>query len=191
LLNWISFLNNTCKIRRKLTCWNGENDALITRPFCAKELRIIVENLNLSRDFPRLENAVSKQKLFKDFQKIVSSISKRDQSVEEIKANAKAWHDDFETVWEPYKTPYIHLFGLHLFEFYEATDRELSCFTQQGHEKYNDFMTQHYFNATNRHANSKTHENDPELLVSSDHYLVQMLLRELRIQALKYMLTQF
>ena len=60
LIKWITFLNNTCKIRRKISEWDNESDALITRDFNSNELDIIIDNINLESDFPRLENVEDK-----------------------------------------------------------------------------------------------------------------------------------
>ena len=64
LIKWITFLNNTCKIRRKISEWDSESDALITRDFNSNELDIIIDNINLESDFPRMENVAGKQNLF-------------------------------------------------------------------------------------------------------------------------------
>ena len=185
LIKWITFLNNTCEIRRKLTGWDSESDALITRDFNSNELDKIIDKINLERDFPDLENATGKQNLFKGYKNIFCSIKTKRKTVEEIKAESSAWFDLFKKTWEAYETPYIHLFGKHIWQFVEITTGDLARFTQQGHEKANDFITQHYFNASNRHVNSRTHQDDPERLLSTDHYLVQILLRQLRIQKLE------
>ncbi len=85
--------------------------------------------------------------------------------IETIKRNTFDWLVLFESVYSASRiTPYLHIFGDHLYEMVEIHGN-INAFTMQGLEKLNDITTQHYFSATNK----------------SENYLVQLLNKRNRL----------
>ena len=206
---WYDFITIDCGIKRQAIAWNKDNRAGITREFNGDELVKILKRIDLPAHFPKLPNCHSKQKLWKSFYEIYSSLSTSTPAL--IQQHTEEWHSLFNSAacYKEKETPYIHAFGKHLHEF-AATVGDVTLFTQQGYYKYlkylnifghffilsflfyfikgfeqsNDCMTKSLFSTTNRRLGEiiEIDEVDDNEHLSTDNYIVQLLLRFLRLE---------
>ena len=129
LTNWLKFLNEKCKLNRKIITCNTDSEPIVTRGFNSNELDKIMQMIDLETDFPHLELKGKKQKLFRDYYLLTSTMKDRD--ADQVEALTREWHSLFKSVYPPYETPYIHLFGRHMHHFVREVG-DISLFTQQG-----------------------------------------------------------
>ena len=163
LTRWFDFVTSECKIKRQLIPFNKANTAGITRDFNGAEYDIILDKINIERDFPSLRYCQKVHNLWKTFSSILRSL--KQATSQEIQQQTKRWYDIFIDTYKKFnETPYIHAFHSHLHDQIDEVG-DLTKFSQQSVEKLNDFTTREYFNATNKHSD----------------YLQQMLCRRERI----------
>ena len=149
LTKWVSFINDDCKIRRRVNWFSTSNSAGITSDFDGREYDKIFEMINIPRDFPSLKNADDVQALWKSLYDIINSLDKL--SSDEIQQKTERWHSLFiATYKKEFETPYIHALQEHLHD-QVALHGDISIFNQQPVEKLNDLTTKEYFQATNKH----------------------------------------
>ena len=149
LTKWVAFINDDCKIRRRVNWFSTSNSAGITSDFDGREYDKIFEMINIPRDFPSLKNADDVQELWKSLYDIINSLDKL--SSDEIQQKTERWHSLFiATYKKEFETPYIHALQDHLHD-QVAFHGDISIFNQQPVEKLNDLTTKEYFQATNKH----------------------------------------
>ena len=114
LSKWLDFIAS-CKIKKKNIEFNDKNKAGVTGDFNGREYDIILENINILRDFPTLEKNEQIQRLWKSFQSILQQI--RAGSSEHIAVDIDEWHALYVSIYrETNQTPYIHACHKHVAE---------------------------------------------------------------------------
>ena len=110
----------------------------------------ILQKLDIGYLFSEITESNSIGILWKDFYDIFEKVKARELQINEIKVRCVEWMELFLSLYHrTHVTPYIHIFVTHLWEFVERHG-DISLFSQQGHEKFNDISTISYFRSTNK-----------------------------------------
>ena len=79
----------------------------------------------------------------------MNELSNDECDPDNFQENAKAWVKKFCSVYQTkHVTPYVHALAIHVPEFIRLHGN-ITKFTQQGLEKFNDLTTKHYLRSTN------------------------------------------
>ena len=122
----------------------------------------IFNSINVPDLFPNLPKADLVQGIWKGFLVIHNRLSSRtamsSQEVDDFKIEINGWLQKFLSVYQTKNvTPYIHLLICHIPEFLIKYGT-IAPFAQQGLEKLNDIITQHYFRGTNHHITNSLNQ---------------------------------
>ena len=128
------------------------------RTFNGDESLLIMEKLDFEvafpqKDFPRFTKGKKFTELFKKFHNVFMKLKSNFyiNNEEQCEKDTAEWLELFLSIFHTNQvTPYIHLFVAHLADFISSFG-DVDIFNIQGLEKLNDFTSQQYFRATNKH----------------------------------------
>ena len=120
------------------------------------EKHILLQKISIPTLFPELSKVEEWQEIWTQFYllyKCICAESFSKDDIDHLQADLKQWMTIFLAVYQSrHVTPYMHSFVCHVPEFLTLYGN-LTQFTQQGMEKFNDTSTKYYFRATNHHKN--------------------------------------
>ena len=156
--------------------WIGkQSKQLKWRTLTGPEKLILFLNIDIPTVFPQLPHKQEVQNLWKDFIVIHQLFSSKPEDlsseiISQFETLSKAFVSEFISIYPAkHVTPYMHCMMHHVGDFMRLHGSILT-FTQQGLEKYNDFMTKDYFRST-------SHRNE--------QCLVQILQKQNRLEHLE------
>lgn len=161
-----NFLEQQCNITKPFYSSEKEQHKYKLRSLNGNERAIFLQKISdykIKTLFPALDNntALVIYYVFKDFKETVDSIKKNeynDTNIEELRGKLKTWLNYYVKLIPANSkeiTPYIHCYVFHLPEFI-LKFKEINLYNLQGLEKLNDFSTQIYHSATNKHKINKS-----------------------------------
>lgn len=163
---FVDFLEKQCKINKPFYPCEQEKNKYKLRSLNSNERAICFNKLidvKIRILFPELENetATCLNYVFANFMETIDSIKRNEYNATNIitlKDNLFRWLGCYVKLMPSLNrqiTPYIHCYVFHMPEFI-VNFREINLYNLQGLEKLNDFSTQIYHSATNKHKIDKS-----------------------------------
>lgn len=153
LKNFVIFLKDRCDIQNPL--YISSKTQLAIRSFNGNELKRIFKNIDFETRFPQIDRINKISLLWKDYFNLYNNFKTVIQNLEELEKKLFKWHSLFLKCYFPHHiTPYMHAFVFHLPEFVKL-HKNISLFSLQGLEKFNDVSTSIYHRCTNKKNDEK------------------------------------
>lgn len=129
-----------------------DSKKLESRDLTGPEKLKLFQNINICSLLPLCPDSKKIETIWKDFLDIIGDLKldfTSDESTSDLKSKIKSWFEKFLQVYQTKDvTPYMHALHFHIPEFLSLY-QNVSYFTQQGMEKYNDRASKDYFRSTN------------------------------------------
>lgn len=152
---------------------NKDSKKLEYRDLTGPEKLLVMQSINFQSLLPNFKETKEMEKLWASFMEIIGDLKLEfttDDAITQLTNKINSWFDKFLCLYQAKDvTPYMHALYAHVPEFLRLYEN-ISYFTQQGMEKYNDISSKHYFRSSNHRGISA---------------LKQILLKKNRIQLLE------
>ena len=128
---------------------NKDSKKLEYRDLTGAEKLFVMQSINFQSLLPNFKET---KKLWTSFMEIIGDLELEfttDDAITQLRNKINSWFDMFLLLYQAKDvTPYMHALYAHVPEFLKLYGN-ISHFTQQGMEKYNDTASKHYFRSPN------------------------------------------
>ena len=119
LAKYFGFLNNKCNLNLEPILSNKNGDIKLYRSLRCREYHKIFKKINIIKYFSEIKNATKIQKLWNDFQLIMSNIKRNQSNRMKMKTQIKNWYIMFSKLFNAIDSHsvYFHLLVHHTHQF--------------------------------------------------------------------------